>query len=138
MWKMMQEVNQQGTTIILTTHYLEEAESLCRNIAIINHGQIVENSDMASLLARLHVDHFVLDLAQPIVAAPVIEGYQIERVADKVLNVAVPKEHGLNKLFSQLTAHNIEVISLKNKTNRLEQLFMDLVESSPKPTGAVR
>ena len=93
---------------------------------------------MASLLARLHVDHFVLDLAQPIVAAPVIEGYQIERVADKVLNVAVPKEHGLNKLFSQLTAHNIEVISLKNKTNRLEQLFMDLVESSPKPTGAVR
>ena len=138
MWKMMQEVNQQGTTIILTTHYLEEAESLCRNIAIINHGHIVENSDMASLLARLHVDHFVLDLAQPIVAAPVIEGYQIERVADKVLNVAVPKEHGLNKLFSQLTAHNIEVISLKNKTNRLEQLFMDLVESSPKPTGAVR
>ena len=76
---------------------------------------IVENSDMASLLARLHVDHFVLDLAQPIVAAPVIEGYQIERVADKVLNVAVPKEHGLNQLFSQLSAHNIEVISLKNK-----------------------
>ncbi|MDD5410883.1 MAG: ABC transporter ATP-binding protein [Methylobacter sp.] len=138
MWKMMQEVNQEGTTIILTTHYLEEAESLCRNIAIINHGKIVENSDMASLLARLHVDHFVLDLAQPIDAAPVIEGYQIERVADKVLNVAVPKEHGLNKLFSQLTAHNIEVISLKNKTNRLEQLFMDLVESSPKPTGVGR
>ena len=65
MWQMMQEVNQQGTTIILTTHYLEEAESLCRNIAIINHGRIVENSDMASLLARLHIEHFVLDLAQP-------------------------------------------------------------------------
>jgi len=131
MWKMMQEVNQQGTTIILTTHYLEEAESLCRNIAIINHGQIVENSDMASLLARLHVDHFILDLAQPITTAPVIDGYKIERVSDKILNVAVPKEHGLNKLFSQLSAHNIEVISLKNRTNRLEQLFMDLVDSSP-------
>jgi ABC-2 type transport system ATP-binding protein len=131
MWQMMQEVNQQGTTIILTTHYLEEAESLCRNIAIINHGKIVENSDMASLLARLHVEHFVLDLAHPIATAPVIEGCQIERVTDKTLNVAVPKEHGLNKLFSQLTTQNIQVASLKNKTNRLEQLFMDLIDSNP-------
>ncbi len=130
MWKMMQEVNQQGTTIILTTHYLEEAESLCRNIAIINHGRIVEHSDMASLLARLHVEHFVLDLARPLTAVPVIEGYQIEQVTDKTLNVAVPKEHGLNKLFSQLTANHIEVTSLKNKTNRLEQLFMDLVDKN--------
>jgi ABC-2 type transport system ATP-binding protein len=134
MWKMMQDVNQQGTTIILTTHYLEEAESLCRNIAIIDQGQIVEHSDMASLLARLHVDHFVLDLAEPIAAAPVIAGYQIERIADKALNVAVPKETGLNQLFSQLSAHNIKVISLKNKSNRLEQLFMDLIDS--KPAGA--
>jgi len=129
MWLMMEEVNRQGTTIILTTHYLEEAESLCRNIAIIDQGLIVENSDMASLLARLHIDHFVLDLAQPISQAPIIEGYQIERISDKTLNVAVPKENGLNKLFAQLTQHNIEVISLKNKSNRLEQLFMDLVES---------
>lgn len=138
MWKMMQEVNQQGTTIILTTHYLEEAESLCRNIAIINHGRIVENSDMAGLLARLHVEHFVLDLASPIATAPVIEGCQLELLTDKMLNVAVPKEHGLNKLFSQLSAQNIEVISLKNKTNRLEQLFMDLIDSNPiysKPAG---
>ncbi|HEY8218849.1 MAG TPA: ABC transporter ATP-binding protein, partial [Methylobacter sp.] len=138
MWQMMQEVNQQGTTIILTTHYLEEAESLCRNIAIINHGRIVENSDMASLLARLHVEHFVLDLAQPIAAVPAIEGCQIELLTDKMLNVAVPKEHGLNKLFAQLTAQNIEVISLKNKSNRLEQLFMDLIDSTPtgpKPAG---
>ena len=135
MWKMMETVNQQGTTIILTTHYLEEAESLCRNIAIIDQGLIVENSDMASLLARLHVDHFVLDLAEPLPLGqvPVIAGYQIEGVTDKVLNVAVPKEMGLNQLFSQLSALNIKVISLKNKSNRLEQLFMDLVES--KPTG---
>jgi ABC-2 type transport system ATP-binding protein len=129
MWKLMKEVNQQGTTIILTTHYLEEAESLCRNIAIIDQGKIVENTDMASLLARLNVDHFVLDLADPIVTAPVLEGCNIERVSDKVLDVSVPKTVGLNQLFSQLSAQNIKVLSLKNKSNRLEQLFMDLIDS---------
>ena len=129
MWKMMQLVNQQGTTIILTTHYLEEAESLCRNIAIIDQGQIVENSAMSTLLARLHVDHFVLDLAAPLSTAPFIEGYKIELVSDKVLEVSVPKENGLNNLFFQLSQQNIQVVSLKNKTNRLEQLFMDLVEA---------
>jgi len=131
MWQMMREVNAQGTTIILTTHYLEEAESLCRNIAIINHGQIVEHSDMASLLARLHVDHFVLDLARPLQTTLAIEGYQIEQVGDKTLTVGVPKELGLNQLFNRLSEKNIEVISLKNKTNRLEQLFMDLIEAGP-------
>jgi ABC-2 type transport system ATP-binding protein len=131
MWDMIREVNNQGTTIILTTHYLEEAENLCRNIAIINHGQIVENSDMASLLARLHVEHFILDLAEPLQTVPVIDGYQIELVSDKALAVAVAKEQGLNRLFTELTQRNIEVISLKNRTNRLEQLFMDLVDSNP-------
>ena len=131
MWKMMRDVNQQGTTIILTTHYLEEAESLCRNIAIIDQGQIVENTDMAGLLARLHIDHFVMDLAEPLAQVPVIPGYQIERLTDKTLNIAVPKELGLNQLFSQLSALNIKVISLKNKSNRLEQLFMDLIDSKP-------
>jgi ABC-2 type transport system ATP-binding protein len=129
MWAMMQEVNQQGTTIILTTHYLEEAESLCRNIAIIDQGQIVEHSDMASLLARLHIEHFILDLAQPLMTAPVIDGCRIELVSDKVLDISIPKEIGLNNLFNQLSAQNIQVMSLKNKTNRLEQLFMDLVTS---------
>jgi ABC-2 type transport system ATP-binding protein len=129
MWKLMKEVNQQGTTIILTTHYLEEAESLCRNIAIIDQGRIVENSDMASLLARLNVDHFVLDLVEPLAKVPVLEGCHIERVSDKVLDVSVPKAVGLNQLFSQLSANNIKVLSLKNKSNRLEQLFMDLIDS---------
>ncbi len=133
MWKLMKEVNRQGTTIILTTHYLEEAESLCRNIAIIDQGRIVENSDMASLLARLNVDHFVLDLAEPLASVPELEGCHIERVSDKVLDVSVPKEIGLNQLFNQLSANNIKVLSLKNKSNRLEQLFMDLIDSkSPK------
>ncbi len=84
---------------------------------------------MASLLARLHIDHFILDLAEPLMTAPAIEGCQIELVSDKVLNVSIPKEIGLNNLFSQLTALNIQVMSLKNKSNRLEQLFMDLVNA---------
>ncbi len=129
MWKLMQEVNKQGTTIILTTHYLEEAESLCRNIAIIDQGKIVEHSDMASLLAKLNVDHFVLDLAEPLRIVPDLEGCHIEQISDKTLNVAVPKSFGLNRLFTQLTDNNIKVLSLKNKSNRLEQLFMDLIES---------
>ncbi len=135
MWEMMQEVNRQGTTIILTTHYLEEAESLCRNIAIINHGRIVEHSDMAGLLARLHVNHFVLDLAAPLVSTPAIPGYHIERLSDYSLDVGVPKEEGLNKLFALLSEQNIQVVSLKNKSNRLEQLFMDLIDST-KQQGA--
>ncbi|MFA5984923.1 MAG: ABC transporter ATP-binding protein [Methylococcaceae bacterium] len=130
MWQLMQEINRQGTTIILTTHYLEEAESLCRNIAIINHGQIVENSDMASLLARLNVDYFILDLAKPLTQLPEFDGYQITRVHDKVIEVGVPKQYGLNELFRRLSEQNIEVISLKNKSNRLEQLFLDLIDAN--------
>jgi ABC-2 type transport system ATP-binding protein len=129
MWNLMREVNEQGTTIILTTHYLEEAESLCRNIAIIDQGVIVEHSEMASLLARLNVDHFVLDLAEPLASAPVFSGIHVERIADKILDVSVPKEIGLNELFRQLSENHIKVLSLKNKTNRLEQLFMDLIDA---------
>jgi len=127
MWEMMTEVNKQGTTIILTTHYLEEAENLCRNIAIINDGMIVEKSGMSDLLARVNKDHFVLDLAKPISEKPEIDGYEFELAEHKTLNVTVPKGKNLNPLFQQLTEKNIDVLSLKNKTNRLEQLFMDLV-----------
>lgn len=130
MWQLMQEINRQGTTIILTTHYLEEAESLCRNIAIINHGRIVENSDMASLLARMNIDHFVLDLAQPLGGQLKLENYQITQLSDRVIEVGVPKAHGLNELFRRLSEHNIDVISLKNKSNRLEQLFLDLIDAN--------
>jgi len=127
MWQVMKQINQQGTTIILTTHYLEEAESLCRNIAIINEGRIIENSRMTDLLARVNKDYFVLDLAKPLSAVPEIEGYELSLSESKLLNVMVPKNKSLNRLFQQLTEHSIEVLSLKNKTNRLEQLFMDLV-----------
>jgi ABC-2 type transport system ATP-binding protein len=127
MWEMMEQINKQGTTIILTTHYLEEAESLCRNIAIINDGLIVEKSGMAELLTRVKQDHFILDLANPISTIPDIKGYKFELMESKLLNVSVPKGKSLNPLFQQLTEQHIEVLSLKNKSNRLEQLFMDLV-----------
>jgi len=128
MWEMMKEVNAQGTTIILTTHYLEEAESLCRNIAIIDSGKIVEHSDMASLLTRLHVDYFILDLAQP-VKKPILNGYEVKQISEKVLEIGVPKAHTLNDLFAQLSAANIQVVSMKNKSNRLEQLFINLIDN---------
>jgi len=128
MWSMMKEVNQQGTTIILTTHYLEEAENLCRNIAIIHQGLIVEHSDMATLLSRINVNHFLLDLAQPLETAPQLDGCFCELVESKVLSVSVPKNKSMNQLFALLSAQQIEVISLKNKSNRLEQLFMDIVQ----------
>lgn len=128
MWEMMKEVNAQGTTIILTTHYLEEAESLCRNIAIIDNGKIIEHSDMASLLTRLHVDYFILDLAQP-VKNLVLEGFEVTLISEKVIEVGVPKERNLNELFAKLSASNIQVVSMKNKSNRLEQLFINLIDS---------
>lgn len=130
MWDLMREVNAQGTTIILTTHYLEEAENLCRHIAIINHGEIVEDANMAQLLSRLKTDHFILDLAAPLAEAPHLPGFDIEWVNATTLDVAVPKSEGLNKLFAALSAQNINVMSLKNKSNRLEQLFLDLVDAN--------
>jgi ABC-2 type transport system ATP-binding protein len=128
MWEMMKDVNAQGTTIILTTHYLEEAESLCRNIAIIDSGKIIENSDMASLLTRLHVDYFILDLAKP-VKKIILNGYEVKQISEKVLEIGVLKERNLNDLFVQLSAANIEIISMKNKSNRLEQLFINLIDN---------
>jgi len=128
MWETMKQVNEQGTTIILTTHYLEEAENLCRHIAIINQGEIVENTDMQSLLARLNEEHFVCDIKRPLSILPVIDGYKISLLNAMQLAIIVPKALGLNKLFQGLSEQNIEVLSLKNKSNRLEQLFLDLID----------
>ncbi|MCY1360131.1 putative ABC transporter ATP-binding protein YadG [compost metagenome] len=130
MWNFLTELNQQGITIILTTHYLEEAEQLCRNIAIIDHGTIVENTSMRKLLKKLHVETFLLDLKASVQQLPALDGYPARLVDDHTLEVQVDKQQGINGLFTQLGAQGIEVLSLRNKTNRLEELFVSLVEKN--------
>jgi ABC-2 type transport system ATP-binding protein len=128
MWDFLREINAAGTTIILTTHYLEEAEALCRNIAIIDRGRIAERDRMASLLRRLQSEVFVLNLRNAIAAAPQLDGYDVELVDDHTLEVEVSKEQNLNEIFARLSALGIEVLSMRNKVNRLEEIFMRLVE----------
>jgi ABC-2 type transport system ATP-binding protein len=135
MWDFLREINEQGTTIILTTHYLEEAETLCRNIAIINGGLIVERDRMSNLLRRLNTETFVLNLRNSLSAAPKLAGYGITLVDDHTLEVETAKEQNLNDVFSRLSSLGIEVLSMRNKVNRLEEIFMRLVEK--RDTGAV-
>lgn len=130
MWTFLTELNEQGTTTILTTHYLEEAEQLCRNIGIIDHGTIVENTSMRQLLGQLHVETFLLDLKTPLQAAPQLIGYPSQLLDSVTLEVQVDKQVGITGLFTQLAAQQIEVVSLRNKTNRLEELFVSLVEKN--------
>jgi len=130
MWSFLTELNEKGITIILTTHYLEEAEQLCRNIGIIDHGTIVENTSMRNLLGKLHVETFVLDLKQDLASAPALQGYPCRLLTPHTLEVQVDKDIGITALFSQLALLNIEVLSLRNKTNRLEELFVSLVEKN--------
>ncbi|HEX5636380.1 MAG TPA: AAA family ATPase, partial [Gammaproteobacteria bacterium] len=132
MWEFLTELNRSGTTIILTTHYLEEAESLCRDIAIIDHGVIVENTDMKSLLAKLHVETFILDLRSPLTQAPVLRDYPLRQTDPMTLEVDVEKTQSMNGVFVQLEALGISVISMRNKANRLEELFVSLVEKNLK------
>lgn len=127
MWKFLQEINAQGTTIILTTHYLEEAENLCRNIAIIDHGEIIENTSIRSLLRKLQFETFVLDLDQPVSELPQIDGFRIKALDDSSLEVEMDKQQSVNILFDKLSQGNMQVKSMRNKSNRLEQLFMHLV-----------
>ena len=130
MWNFLKEINGNGTTIILTTHYLEEAENLCRNIAIIDHGKIIENTSMKSLLKMLDRETFVLDISNEIDACPEIEGYSISLKDQNQIEVEIPKSESLNELFSELSKKNISVISMRNKTNRLEELFLGMVEKN--------
>ncbi len=130
MWSFLTELNQQGITIILTTHYLEEAEQLCRNIGIIDHGRIVERSSMKDLLKKLHVETFLLDLKESTLVMPQLTGYPAQLVDDHTLEVQVEKSQGINDLFRQLAAQKVEVLSLRNKSNRLEELFVSLVEKN--------
>lgn len=133
MWEFLRELNARGTTIILTTHYLEEAESLCRNIAIIDRGQIAEADRMDSLLRKLHTESFVLSLRAPIDRAPQMAGYDLTLIDPQTLEVEVSKDRNLNELFSQLSADGVQVLSMRNKVNRLEEIFMRLVDKSGVP-----
>jgi len=128
MWAFLRDLNAEGTTIILTTHYLEEAESLCRNIAIIGGGRISEHLDMGTLLGRLKTETFVLDLKERPAQWPRLDGYVFKPLDGQTLEVTVTKDKSINGLFAALSRHGIEVVSLRNKQNRLEQLFLDLVE----------
>ncbi|MEG1047816.1 ABC transporter ATP-binding protein [Carnobacterium sp.] len=127
MWTFLRELNENGTTIILTTHYLEEAEMLCRNIGIIQSGELIENTNMKTLLAKLEFETFIFDLA-PYDKKPAIKGYQSFFEDDLTLAVEVERNQGLNNLFEQLTKQNISVLSMRNKSNRLEELFLKITE----------
>ncbi len=135
MWDFLREINRQGITIILTTHYLEEAEMLCRHIGIIQHGELIANSSMRDLLANSQSETIIIDYLptnQPIV----LNDYAFTNVEPGVLEVKVDKQHGLNQLFEQLNQQQIKVISMRNKTNRLEELFVDLVRNDTQTKGA--
>lgn len=131
MWRFLEEINNQGITIILTTHYLEEAEMLCRNIAIIDKGHIVENTSMKALLSKLNMETFVLDV-QGETQQLKLEGFENRLLDPTTLEVDVAKSDGLNPVFSQLTEQGIQVMSMRNKANRLEELFVSLVEAGRK------
>ncbi len=128
MWEFIREVNAAGTTIILTTHYLEEAENLCRNVAIINQGKIIENESMNTLLRKLNTESFVLNLRNAISSAPVLPGYKIQMTDSHTIEVETSKEQNLNEVFTALSAQGIAVVSMRNKSNRLEELFLRMVE----------
>lgn len=128
MWHYLCELNQEGTTIILTTHYLDEAESLCRNIAIIDQGRIIRQSTMRALLDQLHTETFMLNLRHPLALAPDIPGLRLRLSDPSTLEVEVDRQRSINGLFASLAVRGIEVMSMRNKQNRLEQLFLNLVE----------
>lgn len=132
MWKFISGINEGGTTVILTTHYLEEAEQLCRNIAIIDHGDIVQHTTVKALISQLDIETFVLDLKDPLPSLPTLPDFELRRRDDVTLEVDVPRDQPVNSLFSALQDTGIEVLSLRNKSNRLEELFMRLVENKEK------
>ncbi|MBY5961466.1 ABC transporter ATP-binding protein [Marinobacter nauticus] len=130
MWQFLEEMNRQGTTIILTTHYLEEAEALCRNIAIIDHGEIIRHTSKRELLQQLSVETFVLDTEQPLEKAPELSAFNASLDDDGALEVEVAKGQGLNALFIELENLGIRVLSMRTKANRLEELFVRMVEEN--------
>jgi ABC-2 type transport system ATP-binding protein len=128
MWDFLQEINRQGTTIVLTTHYLEEVEQLCHNVAIINRGEIIENTTVKNLISRTPSESFILDLSAPLQQAPSISGFNLKLIDATTLEVEVPRNTSINTLFAHLSQENIYLTSLRNKSNRLEELFLKLVK----------
>ena len=130
MWDFLKEINANGTTIILTTHYLEEAEQLCKNIAIIDHGELIENTSMKDLLSRLDVQGFLLDIDQSLDKPPSIPNFQITLEDSNTLNVAIKKDQSINHLFDQLSEQGITVSSMRNESNRLEEMFIEMIKKN--------
>ena len=131
MWRFLAQINRAGTTIILTTHYLEEAENLCRNVAIIDQGRIVEHDRLQSVLRKLHQQVFILNTAAPLSALPELNAYRARLLGEQELEVEVRAGQDLNEVFAQLSAAGIHVVSMRNKANRLEEVFFHLTERSP-------
>ena len=129
MWGFLKELNEAGTTIILTTHYLEEAEQLCRNIAIIDRGEIVENTSIHALLSKLDRETFVFDVKQPITSLPTLEGVKFRLAGTQSIEAEIKKDISINRLFDLFNQQNLEVLSMRNKSNRLEELFISLIEN---------
>ena len=138
MWDLLREINRQGTTIILTTHYLEEAERLCRHIAIISHGEIIEQASLSQFLGKLRTETFELNLRERLAKLPdqAMGGYALQQLDDLTLEVEVPKGQSINGLFESLSNNGIEVIGMRGKHNRLEQLFMDIVTGAHEEHGS--
>ncbi len=128
MWEFLRKINQEGISIILTTHYLEEAENLCRRVAIIDHGQIIKEGATKGLLATLHSETFELNLRKPLKTLPKLDGYSVKQVDETTLEAEISKTQDINALFALLSKKRIQVISMRNKVNRLEELFIRLVE----------
>ena len=140
MWEFLSKINQQGTTIILTTHYLEEAESLCKNIAIIDHGCTIEDTSMKDLLKQLNTETFILYLQSPLSNIDILQNktlapFNISYIDENTLEVSIDEKAQINSLFSTLSENNIQVLSMRNKTNRLEQLFMCLLDKNTHNSG---
>ncbi|MBD1572742.1 ABC transporter ATP-binding protein [Vibrio sp. S17_S38] len=135
MWEFLKQINQEGVTIILTTHYLEEAEMLCRNIGIINSGEVIEDTSMKALLNKLTVETFILDIVET-EQQPKLEQAKITHFDPTSLEVEIDKTQGLSKVFEQLTAQGIEVLSMRNKANRLEELFVTIVRNGKNDSGS--
>src|SRR5579871_404629 len=130
MWEFLRQINKDGISIILTTHYLEEAENLCRNVAIIDKGRIIENDKISNVLRKLQSETFVLNLREPLAAAPALAGFGVKLVDDRTLEVEASKDRNLNDIFVRLAAQGVDVVSMRNKVNRLEELFIRLVRGA--------